>query len=155
MAPPFFFLSVCALLEQFVETLDLLFLPMVAVRQQADGDTRHQRADAYCNVSILFVAVDLIQNVRELRGRHIEVHPFFEVVTLVFRIGFPGSDSADHLLDILGGGVHVLQNIPCCIGGVLDQNLVDWDSAWVERHNIQLPFLKILMIDVWKFLSFY
>ena len=38
-APPFFFLSVCTVFEQFVEISDLLFLLMVAERQQADGDT--------------------------------------------------------------------------------------------------------------------
>ena len=33
------FLSVCTVFEQFVEVSDLLFLLMVAERQQADGDT--------------------------------------------------------------------------------------------------------------------
>ena len=33
------FLSVCTVFEQFVEISDLLFLLMVAERQQADGDT--------------------------------------------------------------------------------------------------------------------
>lgn len=37
-APPFF-LSVCTVFEQFVEIPDLLFLLMVAERQQANGDT--------------------------------------------------------------------------------------------------------------------